>query len=119
VNDCACRMLGYAREEFLELSPFDIVEDDTRERIPELIAKIRQSGRMLLEITLVARDGRRIPVEVNASVVQFGDRRVALAIARDMTERKRAAEALRESEERFRVFMNNSPAVAWMKDEQG
>ena len=36
-----------------------------------------------------------------------------------MTERKRAAEALHESEERFQAFMNNSPAIAWMKDEQG
>ena len=39
VNDGVCRMLGYAREEFLKLSLFDIVEDDARERIPELIAK--------------------------------------------------------------------------------
>ena len=119
VNDCTCRMLGYAREEFLELSPFDIVEDDAREMIPGIIAEIRQSGRMLFEITLVAKDGRRVPVEANASLVQFGDRRVVLAIARDVTERKRAAEALRESEERFRAFMNNSPAIEWMKDEQG
>ncbi len=119
VNDFACRMLGYTREEFLELSLFDIVEDDARERIPELIAKIRQSGRMLFEITSVAKDGRRVPVEINASLVHIGDRRAALVIVRDVTERKRAAEALHESEERFRVFMNNSPAVAWMKDEEG
>jgi PAS domain S-box-containing protein len=38
--------------------------------------------------------------------------------ARDGTQRKRAAEALRESELRFQAFMDNSPAVAWMKDEQ-
>jgi PAS domain S-box-containing protein len=38
--------------------------------------------------------------------------------ARDATERRRAEQALRESEERFQAFMGHSPAVAWMKDEQ-
>ncbi|TRZ76336.1 MAG: PAS domain S-box protein, partial [Deltaproteobacteria bacterium] len=40
----------------------------------------------------------------------------ALLVIEDITERKRAEEAIRESEERFTAFMNNSPAVAWMKD---
>jgi PAS domain S-box-containing protein len=119
VNDCICRMLGYSREELLQMTPQDAVEDDVKRSIPELTATVRESGRMLLEITLVAKDGRRIPAEINFSLIQLGERPVALAIVRDVTERRRAAEALRESEERFNAFMDNSPAIAWMRDEQG
>jgi PAS domain S-box-containing protein len=118
-NDCLCRILGYTREEILAMSLLDIVAEEEKEAIPELAAQVRRAGRMLFETTLIAKNGQRIPVEVNSNVVQLGDRHMALAIVRDATERKRAAEALRESDERFRAFMNNSPAIAWMKDEQG
>ena len=42
-----------------------------------------------------------------------------LCVSRDMTELNEATKALRVSEERFRAFMDNSPAIAWAKDEQG
>jgi PAS domain S-box-containing protein len=118
-NHCLCRILGYTREEIQALSLPDIIAEEEKGTLSEVAAKVRQAGRMLFETTLAAKDGRRIPVEVNSNVLQLGERRVALAIVRDVTERKRAAEALRESEERFRAFMNNSPTIAWMKDEQG
>jgi len=118
-NDCACRMLGYTHEEILAMSLWDIVAPGEEKVIPELAARVRQADRMLFEMTLVAKDGRRVPVEVNSSLVQLGERHVTLAIIRDVTERRRAAQALRESEERFNAFMDRSPAIAWMKDEQG
>jgi len=78
VNDWACQMLGYSREEFLKLSPFDLVDNEAKKSLPELAAKVRQAGRMLFELTLVAKDGRRVPVEINSSVVHFAGRPVAL-----------------------------------------
>jgi len=118
-NDCLCRVLGYTREEILALSLADITAPEAKEAMPELAAQVRRAGRMLFETILIAKDGRHIPVEVNSSVIQLGDRRAALAIVRDVTERKRAVAALQESEAYFRAFMNNSPAIAWTKDEQG
>ena len=43
----------------------------------------------------------------------------SVSVVRDITDLKRAEIALRESEERFRAFMDNNPAIAWAKDEQG
>jgi PAS domain S-box-containing protein len=118
VNEHICGMLGYSREELLQLSPSDLVDEEGKRILPELAAKVGPSG-STFELTAVAKDGRRVPVEIKASAVQFGGRRVGLAILRDLTERMRTAAALQESEELFRAFMNHSPAIAWMKDEQG
>jgi len=118
-NDCLCRILGYTRAEILTLTVLDIVAEEEKKAIAELAARVRRAGKLSFETTLVTKDGRRVPVEVNSNVVQLGERRVALAIIRDVTERQRATAALRESEERFNAFMDHSPAIAWMRDEQG
>lgn len=119
VNDGMCRMLGYSREELLKLSPFDLVDDQGKKQISELVPQIAKAGRLLLETTLITRDDRHIPVEVNAHVIELAGQSVVMSIVRDISERMQIMDALRDSEERFRVFMDNSPTIAWMKDEQG
>jgi len=63
--------------------------------------------------------GEQFPVEVSVSQSNVSGKSSFTVIIRDVTEQKRTEQGLRKSEERFRLFMSHSPAVAWMKDEQG
>ncbi len=101
VNAVACERLGYTREEMLRRHPLDF---DAPESLPESEAAmetLRGEGRVMGERVHVARDGTRIPVEVNARAIQLDGRTTVISIARDIRERKRVEEALRESQEQL------------------
>lgn len=119
VNQSACDSLGYTREELLTLSVADIAEDFTPDRFREDRKRLDRGVPLAIESNHRRRDGTTFPVEVRVGLVEFDGHRLMLGLAHDITERKQAEEALRESEERFRTFMDNSPAVAFMKDEEG
>ncbi|HEV3449219.1 MAG TPA: PAS domain S-box protein, partial [Gemmataceae bacterium] len=64
-------------------------------------------------------DGEQFPVEASISYAEVGSQQICTIIARDVTERKRMEKALRDSERRFKTFMDNSPSIAFVKDDQG
>lgn len=85
------------------------------------VAKARRSQVEELEWTYIRKDGSCFPILLSVTALRDSEGNITgfLEIASDITERKQAQTALVQSEERFKAFMNNSPAVALMKDEQG
>ena len=71
--------------------------------------------------TYIRKDGSRFPVRLSVTALrdETGTLTGFLGIGKDLTEQKAAEEALRTSEERFQTFMDNSPALAFIKDEAG
>src|SRR4051795_5188329 len=65
------------------------------------------------------KDGSEFPVEIGLNPIRMGDGAFVLASVIDVTERKRAEDALRESEQRFARFMQHLPGLAWIKDLRG
>lgn len=119
VNEAAVRKYGYTREEFSSMTIKDIrpLED-----VPELandVEMLEQNPHDLDVWRHRLKDGTLIDVEITSNRITFEDRPAALVLAHDVTERLRAERALRESEQRFATFMNNNPAVAWIKDADG
>ncbi len=63
-------------------------------------------------------DGEEFPVEASISQVESGGQKLYTVIMRDVTERRRAEESLRESEERYRLLFDNNPAPMWVFDRE-
>ncbi|MBN2429681.1 MAG: PAS domain S-box protein [Deltaproteobacteria bacterium] len=105
VNDTYSRMVGFSRDHLLSrhLSETEAVE--TPEIARRHIADIMSAGYGRFESRHRTSDGGVIDVEVSTSYWKEGDR--FIVFIRDISERKKAAEALRESEQRFRSFVEN------------
>lgn len=108
VNDAAVEKYGYTRVQFKKMTIKDIRPE---EDVNRLLADVEQA-RPALQHSGVWRhrlkDGRVIDVEITSHTLKFNGRSAVLVMAQDITERKRAEEKLRQSEERFRSLYENA-----------
>ncbi|MBI5965606.1 MAG: PAS domain S-box protein [Chloroflexi bacterium] len=120
VNDAACRSLDYTREELLTMGPSDIDAVITYEAAKDIMDKQFADGYYArFETQHKMRDGRIFPVEISSSVVEYNGAKFSLTTVRNITERKRAEEELRVSEEKFRAIIEQSSEGVALIDETG
>jgi len=101
VNDQACRSLGYSREELLGLTIFDIDPDATIDLFRKIVADLGSGKRSIVESRHRKKDGTFFPVEVISSRYQFSGKTYVMNVVQDISERKRAEEALQEERRLF------------------
>ena len=92
VNNAACLRLGYTRTELLQLSPADINGAHNKLNLRSIAARCEAGENVVFETVHVAKDGHRIPVEINVRQLSYRDHPALVGVARDITERKRAEE---------------------------
>jgi PAS domain S-box-containing protein len=102
VNEHACNSLGYSRDELCARTIFDIDPEITPERMLALKELLDKTGSATHYSTHRRKDGSTFPVEITANIIAFRGKRYDISFVKDITERKRMEEELRESESRVK-----------------
>jgi PAS domain S-box-containing protein len=115
------RLSGHdSLDQILGRNVLDWTADEEREKNAKAVATCMTNGFVRnLEITYVDKTGRRTPVEINATAVETAGEDTILSLCRDITERKRAEEALLEKEARYRALVESSPDAITQSDLSG
>jgi diguanylate cyclase (GGDEF)-like protein/PAS domain S-box-containing protein len=96
VNQRACHLLGYSKDELLTLSPMELTPVNRLDKVPFLIQKIQQQGNITFEGVYIAKNGHQLPFEFSASMLYLNGEKVILSIGRDITERKKSEQLLEQ-----------------------
>lgn len=116
VNAGARRNLQYSMDELKQLSAVRINADLSDNQFAKLVAPLRSGEEQLVvfETNHLRKNGSTYPVEVRLQLSSGDDRPVFIAIGNDITERKKAEEALRESERRLAQIADGAEQVFWL-----
>jgi PAS domain S-box-containing protein len=119
VNDTACRMLGYSRQELTSMTVHDIDPNFPTERWAEHWGHVKEQGALAFEAKYWSRTGEVLEMEVTFNYLQYDGKEYGCAILRDIGERKRAEAELRRSHTFLRQVIDTDPDLIFAKDREG
>jgi PAS domain S-box-containing protein len=124
-NDAAEKMFGWSVADAIGQRIDTFIPQRFREQHQQHVEGFGKTGvtsrsmRSLGALSGLRADGEEFPIEASISQIEVAEQKIFTVILRDITERKRADEALRASEDQFRTMANSIPQLAWMAHADG
>lgn len=122
LNSAAEHVFGYTRDEALSLHMSEVVAPEHLDLARRMFRQKMEgtSDQTTYELDCITKQGSRVTLEINSTVLTLDGEPVAIqGIARDVTERRHAEEALRESEKRYRRIFENANDIIYTHDLDG
>ncbi len=118
VNEAACNSLGYSKEDLLTMFVFDIDPGFKKEKWDSYWNSTEHQYFSTFETTHQRKDGTTFPVEIASNHLEYEGKHYRCTFARNISERKRAEASIQASEERYRVFYDNTPSMFFTIDQK-
>jgi PAS domain S-box-containing protein len=115
-NESMCKLMGYSKEELLQLNIEDIIDPEELKTDPVIQGYDLPDHAILRERRLVRKD--RVKFDVESNIKRLAENQV-LVITRDITERKIAEEQLKKSEEKYRRLIETACDAIYLLDLEG
>ena len=119
VNETACRMLGYTRQDLTAITVHDIDPNFPVERWPEHWSHVKEQGALAFEAKFWSRTGGVLETDVTVNYLQYEGKEYGCMILRDIGERKRAEAERRRSHTFLRQVIDTDPDFIFAKDREG
>ncbi|MDD1719582.1 MAG: PAS domain S-box protein, partial [Methanoregulaceae archaeon] len=116
LNERACGMFGYSREEMIGRDIFTLITPESVEQVRQNVARAYDKS---YEARLLRRDGSTVWAEIRGHTFISGNETLRIATFWDITERRAAGAAIRESEEKFRALVETTSDFIWEVDGAG
>ncbi len=117
-NMAACDYYGYTRDELLALRIWDI-NVRGKDQVRAELVRAATRDKTYFQFRHMRSNGEIRDVEIHTGPIQVGERRMLFSIVHDITERKRAEQALQQSEEKYRVIFDYAPVGIYQSSRDG
>ncbi|MDY0322082.1 MAG: PAS domain S-box protein [Arcobacteraceae bacterium] len=118
VNNGACNMLGYTKDEFTSMNISDIDAKNSKDEIVDIKKEITDTNQIVFETKHKAKNGSVIDVEITGSSFIFEGKSVRISVVKDITERKIFEERLASKEREFRTLAQNANIPIYRYDKE-